>query len=76
MEEGFREKYPECGDKDGIEAAIESDQRTDRGFPDSFFYLLLEPTVVNVDAVKKLFQYDKLCHHLHLALQSGSNRCN
>lgn len=33
----------------------------------------LEPTVVNVDYVKKLLKYDKLCHHLHLSAQSGSN---
>lgn len=24
--------------------------------------------------MKGLFKYEKLCHHLHLALQSGSNR--
>ena len=34
----------------------------------------LEPTVVNADYVKKLFGYDKLCHHLHLSVQSGSDR--
>lgn len=34
----------------------------------------LEPTVIDADYVKKLFPYDKLCHHLHLALQSGSDR--
>ncbi|MGL4483446.1 MAG: tRNA (N(6)-L-threonylcarbamoyladenosine(37)-C(2))-methylthiotransferase MtaB, partial [Anaerovoracaceae bacterium] len=33
----------------------------------------LEPTVVNKENVKTLFQYDKLCHHLHLSLQSGSD---
>ncbi|MBR0139610.1 MAG: tRNA (N(6)-L-threonylcarbamoyladenosine(37)-C(2))-methylthiotransferase MtaB, partial [Firmicutes bacterium] len=34
----------------------------------------LEPTVVNAAYVKKLFGYDKLCHHLHLSVQSGSDR--
>ena len=34
----------------------------------------LEPTVVNKEYVRKLFAYDKLCHHLHLSVQSGSNR--
>ena len=33
----------------------------------------LEPTVVDVDDVRKLLSYDKLCHHLHLSVQSGSN---
>lgn len=33
----------------------------------------LEPTVVNAEYVKKLFRYDKLCHHLHLSVQSGSD---
>lgn len=34
----------------------------------------LEPTVVKVDDVKKLLGYKKLCHHLHLSLQSGSDK--
>ena len=34
----------------------------------------LEPTVVDADYVKRLFKYDKLCHHLHLSAQSGSDR--
>ncbi|MFC2662911.1 MAG: MiaB/RimO family radical SAM methylthiotransferase, partial [Eubacterium sp.] len=34
----------------------------------------LEPTVIDAEYVKKLFPYEKLCHHLHLALQSGSNQ--
>ncbi len=34
----------------------------------------LEPTVVNVSMVKRLLKYDKLCHHMHLSLQSGSDR--
>lgn len=33
----------------------------------------LEPNVVDVNDVKKLLGYDKLCHHLHLSIQSGSN---
>jgi threonylcarbamoyladenosine tRNA methylthiotransferase MtaB len=32
----------------------------------------LEPTVVNVEGAKRLLQFPKLCHHLHLSLQSGS----
>jgi len=33
----------------------------------------LEPTVINGEYVKRLFEYDKLCHHLHLSIQSGSD---
>ena len=33
----------------------------------------LEPAVVNADYVKRLLKYDKLCHHLHLSAQSGSD---
>ena len=34
----------------------------------------LEPTVVDKDDVLKLLGYEKLCHHLHLSVQSGSNK--
>jgi len=34
----------------------------------------LEPTVINAKYVEKLFKYDKLCHHIHLSLQSGSDK--
>lgn len=34
----------------------------------------LEPTVIDGEYVRKLFEYDKLCHHLHLSIQSGSNK--
>lgn len=34
----------------------------------------LEPTVVKLDDVKSLLGYEKLCHHLHLSVQSGSNK--
>ena len=33
----------------------------------------LEPTVINAAYVRELMKYDKLCHHLHLSVQSGSN---
>jgi threonylcarbamoyladenosine tRNA methylthiotransferase MtaB len=33
----------------------------------------LEPTVIDADYVKKLFDVEKLCHHLHLSAQSGSD---
>lgn len=34
----------------------------------------LEPTVVDQAYVESLLGYEKLCHHLHLSAQSGSNR--
>lgn len=34
----------------------------------------LEPAVVNADYVKGLLRYEKLCPHLHLSAQSGSDR--
>lgn len=34
----------------------------------------LEPIVMNEGFIKKLMKIDKLCHHLHLSLQSGSDR--
>ncbi len=33
----------------------------------------LEPTVINKEQVKGLLKYKKLCNHLHLSLQSGSD---
>lgn len=33
----------------------------------------LEPAVVNSEYVTRLFKYDKLCHHLHMSAQSGSD---
>ncbi len=33
----------------------------------------LEPTVVDIEHIERIVQYGKLCHHLHLSLQSGSN---
>ena len=34
----------------------------------------LEPTVVDAEYAKRLLPYDKLCPHLHLSVQSGSDR--
>lgn len=34
----------------------------------------LEPNVIDADYACRLLKYDKLCPHLHLSLQSGSNR--
>lgn len=62
----------EEGAPDGIEQVIE---RLDR-LPGEFRIRLssLEPAVVNAEYVKRLLSYEKLCHHLHLSAQSGSDR--
>lgn len=33
----------------------------------------LEPTVINAGYVERLMRYERLCPHLHLSVQSGSN---
>ena len=33
----------------------------------------MEPTVIDADTVQRLFAYDKLAHHVHLSIQSGSD---
>lgn len=33
----------------------------------------LEPTVINAEYVKRLMKYERLCPHLHLSIQSGSD---
>lgn len=86
-EKGFKEKYQmsfeiknnpkQCDDDatyegvDGIEILI----KALNDLPGDFRIRLssLEPTVINKDYVKGLLKYEKLCHHLHLSIQSGSN---
>lgn len=34
----------------------------------------LEPNVIGIAHLNNLLKYNKLCHHMHLSLQSGSNR--
>ena len=64
-EEGFSEN---CG----LDKVI----KEINGIPGDFRIRLssLEPTVIDAAYVKKLFKYEKLCRHLHLSLQSGSDR--
>lgn len=66
-----------CGKKDdeegiyGVEKAIAAIN----GLEGDFRIRLssLEPAVVNAEYVRRLLRYDKLCHHLHLSAQSGSD---
>ena len=69
-EEGFKEKYGV--EEDGIESII----RMIDSLPGEFRIRLssLEPTVVNAEYVGRLMKYPKLCPHLHLSIQSGSDK--
>lgn len=68
-EESFAARYP--GWEDGIEGLIAALN----ALPGDFRLRLssLEPAVVNADYVKRLLKYERLCHHLHLSAQSGSD---
>lgn len=69
-EPGFREKY--SVKEDGIESII----KRINDLPGEFRIRLssLEPTVVNAEYVGRLMKYPKLCPHLHLSIQSGSDK--
>ncbi len=56
----------------GVEKAVAALDR----LPGDFRIRLssLEPSVVNAAYVRRLFKYRRLCHHLHLSAQSGSDR--
>lgn len=56
---------------DGIETAIAAVNEIEGDF--RIRLSSLEPSVVDADYVKRLFKYDKLCHHLHMSAQSGSD---
>lgn len=64
---------PEASDEPfGVEKAIAAIN----ALPGEFRIRLssLEPAVVNANYVKRLFRYEKLCHHLHMSAQSGSDK--
>jgi len=56
----------------GVELAVKAVSEIDGDF--RIRLGSMEPTVVDAEYVSRLFKYDKLCHHIHLALQSGSER--
>ena len=83
-EEEFWEDYGTLAD--GTPFLKEGEQRTSVSGLELLLYKLsqlpgdfrirlssLEPTVVNKDEALRLLAYPKLCHHLHLSLQSGSD---
>lgn len=57
---------------DGIESIVEKIN----SLPGEFRIRLgsLEPNVIDVGLAECLLAYDKLCHHMHLSLQSGSDK--
>ena len=79
-----RDLYAADGTADGAGTATDSDApfgiekavAAINELPGDFRIRLssLEPSVVNDAYVMRLFQYDKLCHHLHMSLQSGSDK--
>lgn len=56
----------------GVEPVIKALNELDGDFRLRFGSL--EPTVVDAEYVKGLLKYEKLCHHFHLSIQSGSDR--
>ena len=61
----------DCSEPFGVEKAIAAINALDGDF--RIRLSSLEPAVVNADYVKRLFKYDKLCRHLHMSAQSGSD---
>lgn len=70
-EEGFSEKYPRWAGEEGIESIIKAICQIEGNF--RIRLSSLEPAVINAEYVRRLMKYDKLCHHLHLSAQSGSD---
>ncbi|MCI8348741.1 MAG: tRNA (N(6)-L-threonylcarbamoyladenosine(37)-C(2))-methylthiotransferase MtaB [Firmicutes bacterium] len=71
-EDSFAHLYPEWTRQDGIESIV----KALNDLPGEFRlrFSSLEPAVINADYIKRLMKYDKLCHHLHLSAQSGSDK--
>lgn len=74
------------GTEKGFESDMDDEKSSEMTGIEKIIYLLdkldgdfrirlssLEPTVVDNEYVKRLLKYDKLCHHLHLSVQSGSD---
>jgi threonylcarbamoyladenosine tRNA methylthiotransferase MtaB len=59
------------GESEGIASVIEGISRIDGDF--RIKLSSLEPTVIDADYAAKLVKYEKLCPHMHLSLQSGSD---
>src|SRR5665648_1107601 len=70
------ESGADSGVDSGVESGVEQIIKELNNMEGEFRIRLssLEPTVVNKEYVQRLLKYDKLCHHLHLSIQSGSNK--
>jgi len=71
---GTEEGFSDVSDSGlrGIESIIDKLNRLSGDF--RIRLSSLEPTVVDAAAVKRLMKYEKLCHHIHLSVQSGSDK--
>lgn len=65
------ENGSENAECDGIEILLKELEAMDGDF--RIRLSSLEPTVINAEYVKKLMKYKRLCPHLHLSVQSGSD---
>jgi len=71
-EEGFDfDRRPDEAELSGLEAVVRRLDEMDGDF--RIRLSSLEPTVVDIGHIERIVRYDRLCHHLHLALQSGSD---
>lgn len=71
-EDGFSAAGGAADDIYGIELVVKALNE----IPGDFRIRLgsLEPTVVDASYIFKLLKYDKLCHHVHMSVQSGSSK--
>ena len=71
-EPGFAfDRAPEEAGMTGLEAVLSRLNAIDADF--RIRLSSLEPTVVDKTDVERLLRFDKLCRHLHLSIQSGSD---
>lgn len=72
LEHNFQQGTPLADEVYGIELIV----KALNDLPGDFRIRLgsLEPNVINADYARRLLKYEKLCPHMHLSLQSGSNR--
>ena len=68
---GTEPEFEYDGELEGIEIIINELENLEGDF--RIRLSSLEPTVINAEYVQKLTKYKKLCPHLHLSIQSGSD---
>lgn len=65
------DRMPGEEEMSGLEAVVKRLDSIDQDF--RIRLSSLEPTVVDIEHIEKIVGYGKLCHHLHLSVQAGSN---